>query len=287
MTFQPEIYFKFFPENLVLRGFQYKLGLNTDIHPFDESYDCVKGGLYYTDIDHLEEFKRYGEMIGVIRIPTDVEIVRMNDKYKSPSIFIENIYSYEEFLRDKSLYSEVKLQIKNPIMKLKLVEQTPELCLEAVKQDGMALQSVKKQTPKLCLEAIKKNGRALRFVKEQTPELCLAAIKKNGRALRFVKEQTPELCFEAVKQNGMALEFVKEQTPELCLEAINQAGWALYFVKEKTPELCLEAVKQDGIALQFVKEQTPELCLEAVKQNRKAYMYVTNTRTLSLSSKAK
>ena len=34
-----------------LRDFQYKLGLNTDIHPFDKSYDCVKGGLYYTDID--------------------------------------------------------------------------------------------------------------------------------------------------------------------------------------------------------------------------------------------
>jgi len=45
--------------------------------------------------------------------------------------------------------------------------QTPEICLEAVKQDGMALQHAKIQTPEICLEAVKENKEAIKFVKEE------------------------------------------------------------------------------------------------------------------------
>ena len=40
-----------------------------------------------------------------------------------------------------------------------LNEQT-EICLEAVKQSGYALEYVKEQTPEICLEAVKQNGYA-------------------------------------------------------------------------------------------------------------------------------
>jgi hypothetical protein len=68
---------------------------------------------------------------------------------------------------------------------------------------------------KVCLEAVKQNGHALQYVKKQTPELCLEAVKQNGFALQYVKEQTPEICLEAVRQNERALYYVKEQTPEI------------------------------------------------------------------------
>jgi hypothetical protein len=55
---------------------------------------------------------------------------------------------------------------------------------------------VKKQTPELCLEAVKQNGYALYYVKKQAPELCLEAVKQNGYALKHVKKQTPEICLE-------------------------------------------------------------------------------------------
>src|SRR5574344_1958171 len=67
--------------------------------------------------------------------------------------------------------------------------------------------------PKYCLEAVKQNGYALEYVKEQTPEICLEAVKQNGYALQYVKEQTQELCLEAVKEDGLALRWVKNQTP--------------------------------------------------------------------------
>ena len=46
------------------------------------------------------------------------------------------------------------------------------------------------QTPEICLEAVKQNGYALQYVKEQTLEICLEAVKQNGYALQYVKEQT-------------------------------------------------------------------------------------------------
>ena len=107
--------------------------------------------------------------------------------------------------------------------------------------------------PKECLEAVKQDGHALQYVKEQTHEICLEAVKKNGHALYHVKEQTYELCLEAVKQNGFALRYVKEQTNEICLEAVKRDGYALQYVEEQTHEICLEAVKQWGNALQYVK----------------------------------
>ena len=39
-----------------------------------------------------------------------------------------------------------------------------------------------------CLEAVKEDGYALQYVKEQTEDICLAAVKQNGDALQFVKD---------------------------------------------------------------------------------------------------
>jgi hypothetical protein len=65
-------------------------------------------------------------------------------------------------------------------------------------------------TGKEALEAVKNNGYALQFVNTQTPEICLEAVKQNGYALQFVKIQTPEICLAAVKQDGGALKYVNE-----------------------------------------------------------------------------
>ena len=53
------------------------------------------------------------------------------------------------------------MKCKDPVLKLRMTkEQTPEICLEAVKQYGLALQYVKEQTPEICLKAIKNDGNA-------------------------------------------------------------------------------------------------------------------------------
>ena len=84
--------------------------------------------------------------------------------------------------------------------------------------------------PKYCLEAVKQNGYALEYVKEQTPEICLEAVKQNGLALEDVKEQTIDICLQAVKQKGRAFRFVKNQTPLIIhyLKKYNMSVYKLY-----------------------------------------------------------
>ena len=79
---------------------------------------------------------------------------------------------------------------------------TEAVCLEAVKNDGNALQYVKEQTEAVCLEAVKRNGDALRYVKEQTEAVCLEAVKRNGYALQYVAViDILEICIKEVETN--------------------------------------------------------------------------------------
>ena len=95
------------------------------------------------------------------------------------------------------------------------------MCLEAVKQNGYALQDIKNKTDRVCLEAVKQNGSTLKYVDNQTYEICLEAIKQNPSSLKYVNDQTEEICLEAVRLDGNALRYVKHQTDKICLEALN------------------------------------------------------------------
>ena len=64
---------------------------------------------------------------------------------------------------------------------------------------------------KHCLEAVKNEGYALQYVKEQSETVCLEAVKNEGYALKYVKEQSETVCLEAVKRNSDALQYVKER----------------------------------------------------------------------------
>ena len=86
--------------------------------------------------------------------------------------------------------------------------RTEEICLEAVKQNGMVLQflHIKLKTVEVCLEAVKSSGRALEYVSEslKTAEVCLEAVKSRGLVLKDVPERlkTAEMCFHAVRKHG-------------------------------------------------------------------------------------
>ncbi len=138
----------------------------------------------------------------------------------------------------------------------------------------ISLEFAEKQTTNMCMEAVKQNGLQLEFVEQQLPKICLAAVQQNGLALEFVEYQTEFLCLEAVKQNGLALEFVEEQTDEICMEAVKQNGLALEFVEYQTQEICMEAVRQDGVAIQYVFYPTMELCEAAFQQTILARYYM-------------
>ena len=148
-----------------------------------------------------------------------------------------------------------------------LKNQNIELCMEAINQRYYTCEAMKdiiNQTDELCIEAVKNNGMALQFVKNQTPEICLLAVKENGMALQFVINQTHEICLSAVKGNGMALQFVINQTHEICLSAVKGNGMALQFIKDKEYKLLFIItninIKSDNICSICISQNDNEWC---------------------------
>ncbi|MCR5256685.1 MAG: DUF4116 domain-containing protein [Desulfovibrio sp.] len=60
------------------------------------------------------------------------------------------------------------------------------------------------KTPELCMEAVKQYGVALRFVPKElrTAETCLVAVKQEAMAFKYVPEamQTEDVCLEFFRQ---------------------------------------------------------------------------------------
>ena len=96
--------------------------------------------------------------------------------------------------------------------------------LAAVKANGMAIKRIENQTLELALLAVKDDGYALKYVKEEykTPEVCLIAVQNDGMALQFVPEsiRTHAICLAAVTRDGLALEFVKDKTKDIIERAL-------------------------------------------------------------------
>ena len=60
-----------------------------------------------------------------------------------------------------------------PLYLMDANEQTEAICLEAVKQDGLALYYVNNQTEAICLEAVKQDGEALQDVDDKFRHLFI------------------------------------------------------------------------------------------------------------------
>jgi len=228
--YQPDQFVKLTNPDGINNGFQFKEGLNEDIHELNQNEECSQGGLYFCRFKHVGNWiGLYGDaLIWKVEIPEGEEVIDYETKCKAKRIML----------------SEPKKAYKDN-----------EICKLAVQQNGWVLQYVKEKTEEICKLAVQQNGLALQFVKEQTEELCKLAAQQNGWALLLMKEQTEEICKLAVQQNGHALQFVKEQTEELCKLAVQQNGWALQYVKEQTEEICKLAIQQHGDALEFVKSE--------------------------------
>lgn len=182
---------------------------------------------------------------------------------------------YENEDKNKKLYKISSLmEFDSPLKHVR--KQTPEICLAAVKKDGMALEYVKNRTPEICLAAVKNYGFALRYVNNPTFEICMAAVMQDGNALAFIEDQNDEICLAAVKRHAKALVYVINQTPEICLAAVNEDWETLQFVRDQTPEICMAAIKNDYNALNLVRKQTYEICLAAVKLDGRALCWVQN-----------
>ena len=79
-------------------GFQYKDGLNILDKPFEEKGSCVRNGLYFTTLEHIQKFYCYGVNLREVHLPVDDPEFRMvmdpdGDKYRANKIILGKKYS--------------------------------------------------------------------------------------------------------------------------------------------------------------------------------------------------
>jgi hypothetical protein len=76
------------------------------------------------------------------------------------------------------------------------------LCWAALKSDPQLLFYMQEQaTEEMCLFAVKSDGLLLKFVKNKTDKICKEAIKNNTESLKFIKNPSSELCILADRIN--------------------------------------------------------------------------------------
>ena len=227
----------------------------------------------YENLHHVNIFDN-----SIIFIESDIY---KTDKYKlSDKILLSDYNIILNLIRNSD--------INNPyIIKFINFEEiyTYDLCLYACKNDGFVLYYISKEQKEknifsclqysmLCIEACKQNGLALRFALYQFDNLCKIACCENGYALKYVIKQTKDICMDACKQNGLALIYVDDQTYDICITACESNGLSLRCVFLPNSRLNIIACMQNGMALQHVRIKTKEICDIAIKQNYKARQFI-------------
>ena len=72
-------------------NFQYKIGKNTDILPFNPRGMCLAGGLYFTTIDNIFEFLLFGNKIAYVEVDDDEDIYVVKNEFKARTLTITKI----------------------------------------------------------------------------------------------------------------------------------------------------------------------------------------------------
>ena len=95
------MYFKITNKEENHNGFQYFDGLNILVDEFIESGSCVKGGLYFTDINNIFKFLNYGIYLRKVSLPfnnPDFKMVKDpdGDKWRANMIILEKRYELSD-----------------------------------------------------------------------------------------------------------------------------------------------------------------------------------------------
>ncbi|HBF2930538.1 hypothetical protein NBN67_19205 [Clostridioides difficile] len=188
-----------------------------------------------------------------------------------------------------------------------------EIDLKIAMENGIYLKCIKNQDYRVCIEALKENGRALEYVRcdsmilleEEIKQICLTAVRKNGDSIKYINwnklnlktEDIMEICIEAVKRNRWAFKNIhwvqivknlsEEQIYLICIEAITSFGevlkymnWDLLNLTDKQVyNLCLEAVGQEAWNIAYINNNLSpykknKLYLIAIKQNLDVIIFI-------------
>jgi hypothetical protein len=164
-----------------------------DIFEDDEECYCDKEHLDENPDDYDALIDKIIELFG----NNDYRLCKQFEKIRFDSLTIE---VSQEFVDN---YANKRIQIKpdnytgrvwgKVEVYFELQNEEPNPTYTEILYPKNYLQYVENQSTELCLEVVKQNGLALKYVKEQTDEICLAAVQQNNKALQYVKDQTSKI----------------------------------------------------------------------------------------------
>ena len=147
--------------------FQFKTGLNIDIHEFNPTGKCTKGGIYFTDKCNLGRWIEYNckimFWIRKVMVPNDAVVYIEYNKFKSNMLFLEE---------------RVAITTRSDLIKL------------MIKLNGWALRYLDKQqhTEYIRRMAVRQNGIVLRLIINPTEEVCVLAVNQTPAAWTYVPD---------------------------------------------------------------------------------------------------
>lgn len=77
-------------ENLNMRGFQYKLGMNEDIQPLVPRRSC-RAGLHFAEMKDICNFLNYGTKLAIVSVPDEEPVYVDDGKFRSHKLIIERV----------------------------------------------------------------------------------------------------------------------------------------------------------------------------------------------------
>lgn len=158
-----------------------------------------------------------------------------------------------------------------------------EFFLSLIKKDGLNLRLInydnQKKYPEICIEAVKQNALALQYAIFKTPEICLIAAKQNKEAIKYIRFRdfikNRDFLLDIVKADGTAIQYFNYLNTDLYddtyiyLEAIKQNPKAIRYIPEnifkKNEELCKVAISDKGCYIKYIKNPSYELCKNALE----------------------
>lgn len=130
-----------------------------------------------------------------------------------------------------------------------------------VMYDGEALKFIDNSTEKVKLEAVKQNGSAIQYIKpeDQTEEMRLVAVKESGYSLAYIKpeDQTEEMQLKAIKgvptlNIRHLIQYIKNPTEKIQLIMVEAYGSNIKHIENPTVKVQIESIRQDVFNIQYI-----------------------------------
>ena len=231
----------------------------------------------FKDINEIIEFVNNGNMIDVIktidRYPNYMKYVEEGKRRKDiimMTIFTNPIIMGFPFTKQDLDDPDIATaMVCNYPYSIRDVRQTEELCLSAVRKDGMTLEFIRAKTRSVCMEAIVQCPWALKFVPtdaEFYSELAELAVRLEPDTIRLVdpSNQTKNMRRAALREprNIEYVALTDEELERYSSGLIKQDPDLVWMF----PDKIIDAINEDGsiIAAIHPELRTEDVCRTAI-----------------------